>query len=236
MNRNENLDDPEEAALQMLEGLQAKLWTALPGIVVSADLDKQTCVVQPSIRGVLLDEQNNATSVQLPLLADVPICFPRAGGFALTVPLSAGDEVLVVFSSRAIDSWWQSGGVGEPVEARMHDLSDGFAILAPTSQPKKLPAVQSDGIELRTEDRTTYIKLTEDTIYIKGNIIHEGNTNQTGNLQQVGNVSLGGGAGTATINANLATTGTITNNGKDIGSTHMHSGVTAGAANTGAPV
>jgi len=207
MNRDEMLNDPEEAQLQALEGLQAKMWTALPGIVVSADLDAQTCVVQPSIKGVILDEQNNETSVNLPLLADVPICFPRAGAFALTLPLSAGDEVLVVFSSRAIDSWWQSGGVGEPVEARMHDLSDGFAVLAPTSQPKKLSAVQSDGMELRTIDRTVYIKLTTTGIQIKGNITHEGDVDQTGNLNRTGDTTTVGG---------------VTNNGKNISSTHTH--------------
>lgn len=227
MNRSEMLDDAEEAQLQALEGLQAKMWTALPGIVVSADLAAQTCVVQPTIKGVLLDKKNNATSVNLPLLADVPICFPRAGQFALTLPLSAGDEVLVVFSSRAIDSWWQSGGVGEPVEQRMHDLSDGLAILAPTSQPKKLTAVQSDGMELRTLDRNVFIKLTTAGIQIKGNITHEGDVAQTGNQTQVGNLTQTG---------NIANTGTLLNNGKDIGNAHKHSGVTSGGSNTGNPI
>ena len=207
MNRDEMLNDPEEAQLQAMEGLQAKIWTALPGIVVSANLEAQTCVVQPSIKGVLTDEQNNEASVNLPLLINVPICFPRAGAFALTLPLAAGDEVLVVFSSRAIDSWWQSGGVGEPVEARMHDLSDGFAVLAPTSQPKKLSAVQSDGMELRTIDRTVYIKLTTAGIQIKGNITHEGNVDQTGNMNRTGDT---------------ATVGALTNNGANVGSAHVH--------------
>lgn len=35
---------------------------------------------------------------------------------------------------------------------------------------------------------------------------------------------------------NITTTGTITNNSKNIGSTHYHSGVTAGSGNSGAPV
>lgn len=40
---------------------------------------------------------------------------------------------------------------------------------------------------------------------------------------------------TLTINANIATTGTLTNNGVNISSTHVHSGVTAGSASTGVP-
>lgn len=35
---------------------------------------------------------------------------------------------------------------------------------------------------------------------------------------------------------NITSTGTVTNNGKSIGSTHLHGGVTAGSGNSGAPV
>lgn len=172
--RDELLDDPEEAQLQALEGLQAKMWTALPGVVVNVNLAAQTCSVQPTIQGVVLDAQNNEQNVNLPVLPDVPILFPRTAGFALTLPVGVGDEVLVVFSSRAIDSWWQSGGIGAPIEARMHSLSDGFAILAPTSQPKKLANVQADGIELRNADRSVFIKVSAAGISSKGPWVHEG--------------------------------------------------------------
>lgn len=231
MIRAENLESQQEAMLAGLDGLQARMYTALPGIIVSADLDAQTCSVQPSIQGVITDQQNEPHLVNLPVLVNVPFCWPRAGGFALTLPLAPGDEVLVVFSSRAIDSWWQSGGIGAPVEARMHDLSDGIAIIGPTSQPKKLANVQTDGIELRTESRDTYIKLTAGKIFIKGDIEHEGNTEQTGDFEQTGNVSMGSG-GSVTMAANITHTGTITSNGKNIGSTHTHP---TGGPNTGAP-
>lgn len=35
---------------------------------------------------------------------------------------------------------------------------------------------------------------------------------------------------------NITTTGTVTNNGKDIGSTHRHGNVTVGSANSGVPI
>jgi len=35
---------------------------------------------------------------------------------------------------------------------------------------------------------------------------------------------------------NITSTGTIRNNGKDIGSTHKHNGVTAGSGNSGVPI
>lgn len=235
--RKEDLNDPQVAMLTALAGLQSRMWNALPGIVISADLAAQTCSVQPAIQGVFFDRNNVPTPANMPPLLDVPIVWPRAGGFAVTLPLAPGDEVLVVFASRAIDSWWQSGEVGAPVEARMHDLSDGFAIPGPTSQAKKLEDVQSDGIEIRTDSRSTYIKLMEGTIMIKGDIIHEGNTEQTGDVTQTGNHNVAGDtvlsgsllvtevatlAGGAIISGGAAVAGSLTNNGVNIGGTHIH--------------
>ena len=135
------------------------MWTALPGIVKVVDLAKQTCSVQPAIRGSVTDKDGKTSPCDLPLLVDVPIVFPRAGGFALTFPVQEGDECLVVFASRCIDAWWQNGGVQEPAEWRMHDLSDGFAMLAPTSQPKALGGVSSEAVQLRTEDGQAFVEI-----------------------------------------------------------------------------
>lgn len=247
MRREERLDDPEESLRIALESAQANIWTALPGVVTAVDLSKQTVSVQPSVQGSISAPDGSSQSVNLPMLVDVPVVWPRAGGFAVTFPIKAGDEVLVVFASRCIDSWWQSGGVGAQAESRMHDLSDGFAILAPTSQAKKLNNVQSDGVEMRNEARDTYIKLTDGTIYIKGNIVHEGNNTQTGDLSRTGTstqtgkatvqggMAVSGGSG-VTMSGNIThSSGSITSNGKNIGSTHTHSGVATGGGNTGAP-
>lgn len=210
MNREERLNDPEESLRLALESQQAQIWTALPGIVSGVDLAKQTVSVQPSVQGSVSDAQGNVSNVNLPVLVDVPIVWPRAGGFALTFPIKAGDEVLVVFSSRCIDSWWQSGGVGVAAEARMHDLSDGFAVLAPTSQGKKLSNVSSSNVQLRDEAGTTYVEiapggkikllgatsidLNAPTINMKAtNINIEGTTTQTGSMNMTGQVTQTGG-------------------------------------------
>lgn len=64
----------------------------------------------------------------------------------------------------------------------------------------------------------------------------------TGQLTVAGGMAISGGSGVTaaitgqlTVNGNVTTTGTVINNGKNIGSTHVHTGVTAGGANTGAP-
>jgi hypothetical protein len=212
MRREERLDDPEEALRLAMENQQAGMWTALPGIVTAVDLAAQTCSVQPAIQGVVRSPNETSANVNLPLLVDVPICWPRGGGFAITFPIKAGDEVLVVFASRCIDSWWQQGGVGAQAEARMHDLSDGFAILAPTSQPRKLANVSTDNLEIRLDDGSAVIQLAADgVVYV----------NAPGGF----NVS----APTVSIDSPDITLGGIT------WGTHVHPGVQTGTSDTLAP-
>jgi len=159
MIKNERFTDEEDAFRAMLESHQAGLWTALPCLIDSVDLTEQTVSAQPTIKGTVKNQDGTTTEVDLPLLVDVPVMFPRAGGFALTFPIAEGDECLVVFASRCIDSWWQSGGIQSQAEKRMHDLSDGFCFLAPTSQPNKLANVSTQHTDLRNEAGDQYVRL-----------------------------------------------------------------------------
>lgn len=162
MDRAQLLNDSEEALRIALDSFQSSVWTAMPGIVQSVDLSTMTCEVQPSIQGIVTDENDVTQNVNYPKLVDVPIVFPSAGGFLITFPLAVGDEVLVVFASRCIDSWWQSGGTSnQPMEARMHDLSDGFAIPGPRSQVK-LPAgsISSSDLQIRNDAGTVFLAVT----------------------------------------------------------------------------
>lgn len=233
MNRDERLDDPEESLRLALENAQSQIWTATPAIVQAVNLAAQTLSVQPAIQGTLSNPDGTTQTVNLPLLVDVPIVWPRAGGFALTFPIAVGDEVLVVFGARCIDSWWQSGSVGAPAEARMHDLSDGFAILAPTSQPKKFANVSSTNVQLRDTAGTTYVEITPG-----------------GKARVVGASAIDIVAPTINLNGSSAvnvTAPTIALNGQvtqasgsfSIGGivfgTHKHTGVQSGPSNTGGP-
>jgi hypothetical protein len=230
MRRSERLDDLEEGLRIAMESHQSHMWTALPGVVTGVDLAAQTLSVQPSIQGSVTAPDGSVQAVNLPLLVDVPVVWPRAGGFALTFPIKAGDEVLVVFASRCIDAWWQSGGVGAQAEARMHDLSDGFAILAPTSQPKKFSGVSSSNVQLRDESGTTYVEITPGgaarvvgatKIDIEAPTINlNGTTNITGTTNIVGQVNQSGGG--------------LVSNGITF-SSHKHTGVQPGSGTSGGP-
>lgn len=159
MRQNERIADSAEVFRQVLDASQSKIWTALPAIVESVDLSRQTISAQPAIRVRVSDENGNVADTQLPLCVDVPLMLPRAGGFSITFPIKSGDEVLLVFSSRCIDAWWQSSGVQSQPDFRMHDLSDAFAILAPTSQPKKLENISATNLQIRNDTGNAIIEI-----------------------------------------------------------------------------
>ncbi|MBC8952589.1 Gp138 family membrane-puncturing spike protein [Xenorhabdus sp. PB62.4] len=125
--------------------------------------------------------------LELPPLVDVPVQFPRAGGFCFTVPVSAGDEGLAIFSERCIDGWYATGNKSVPLDARLHDYSDASFIPGICSQPKKIPAFFHGGASMQTDDGSTFIRMIHGKITIQGDIEHLGNSKQTGNHQQAGN-------------------------------------------------
>lgn len=159
MDRAQLLNDQEEAMRLILDGRQACTWTAMPGIVQSVNSARMTCVVQPAILAPVTDQDGAVSYVKLPLLLDCPLVFPNGGGFMLTFPVAANDEVLVVFANRCIDAWWQSSGTQKPMEARMNDLSDGFALVGPKSLPNALPSISTTKTSLRNTAGTVYFQV-----------------------------------------------------------------------------
>lgn len=167
MDPRERLGDPQEALRAALDGRQASIHTALPGIVQSFNAEVMTAVVQPSIMYQVRDLSGNWNNAKAPLLLDCPVHFPSGGGFTLTFPVGAGDEVLVVLSERCIDAWWQSGGVQPQAEFRMHDLSDGFVIPKVWSKPKVLSGISTTSTQLRNDAGTCFLDLSSTKITLQ---------------------------------------------------------------------
>ncbi len=122
MDYEQSLATPETAADRQIQQDRLNLHTALPAKVVSFDPGKQTVTLAVQIKMQLAD----GSGADIPPLVDVPVSFPRGGGFAVTFPLQAGDEGIAIFSERCIDGWWHSGGVSLPLDFRLHDLSDAM--------------------------------------------------------------------------------------------------------------
>jgi phage baseplate assembly protein V len=135
-----------------------------------------------------------------------------------------------------------------------HNLSDGFVFAGVRSQPRVLSAVSPTKVQLRSDDGAAHIGIDPTTHAISaqttGNIsavaggtlvatstgdmtLTGPNINLTGTVNITGAVNQSGGA--VAVGGAMSVAGALTNAGKNVGATHVHSGVTPGAGNTGAP-
>lgn len=205
----------EERLTVAMEGHQAGLWTAIPGTVVAVRRAGGLCRVdvRPGVQALLTPPGEAARWADLPVLADVPVLWQGGGGVTLTLPVAAGDEALVVFASRDTGGWMAAGGAGPPPSRRMHSLSDGFALVGLRSRPRPIANLSGTEAQLRADGGNSLIALNPATGAVR--------------IVAPGGISM---EGPVTINGS-----SFTHNGKNVGSTHRHTGVAAGGATSGEP-
>ncbi len=140
--------------------LKKEINCAKVGVIQSFDADLQEVTVKVAQQQVTsLKPDGTRTLAEYPLLLRVPVLFPAGGGFTLTFPIAAGDECLVVFNDRQIDNWLTSGSGLPPSIGRVHDLSDGIAIVGMRSNPRALEDVSTDSVQLRSDDGGTLVEV-----------------------------------------------------------------------------
>jgi len=145
-----------------------KLRCALPGIIQSFNAEKMTATVLLAVTEANIVSQGDATTTSdVPLLSDVPVMFPRAGGFSITFPVTEGDECLLVFADQDIQSWWQNGGDNNvPIAIRRHSIEDPIAIVGLSSQHNLIRDVSTYSLQIRSDDGETVIDVADGTITI----------------------------------------------------------------------
>lgn len=160
------MESLQVAVRAALDGRQAQTWTAMPGILQSFDAEAVTASVQIAIQAQVRQPDGTWLDTTISVCADCPVVFGGGGGCVGTFPLDQGDEGLLVFASRCIDAWWQSGGVQKQAELRMHDLSDGFFIPGCFSQPRAANitgGVSTSEAQLRSLDGTVMARVNPTT-------------------------------------------------------------------------
>ena len=115
--------------------LRAGLHTSMPGVVKSYDPLTKTADIQPVLKTPLYDPETGDSdgSEELPVIPNVPVSFPRGGGWHISFPLATGDHVTLVFSEAATGQWRASGEVSEPLDVRRHAL--GYPTAFPGAHP-----------------------------------------------------------------------------------------------------
>ncbi len=162
-----------EMLTEAIRGAMFDLHTGLPAAVVNYDPSAQSCTVRPLLRRAWRMDDGSVRLFDIPLITHVPVVFPAGGGWSLTWPLVAGDVVYLAFAERSLDSWLASppGPTVDPLDVRMHDLSDAVAIPGLRQRQAALLNAGLSGIRLGREDGTVEVSMTAGEIHIKAPLV-----------------------------------------------------------------
>lgn len=133
------------------------------GLIKSFDGTRRTAEVQILFKRKLMD----GTIQSYPQIIDLPVFTLQGGGGSLQFPIAAGDQCIVLFADRRLDEWFQSGQEAVPGDARMHDLSDGIALVGLNALNSALPIYPSNKVVLAYQD--TMLELKSDGWTLIGN-------------------------------------------------------------------
>lgn len=205
------MHDDEDHALGIqnaVRQLLSDVHTSMPGTVVS--YDGRRAVVRPTLSKLIADGR----VLGAPSIVSVPVVWPTAmgGQCRISMPMQAGDGVLLHFSERSLEAWHDAGGA-VPDDPRQYDLSDAIAV----------PGLNHDGVNVHVNTSDLMIAFGSASIRITkdGNIIIHGAQIQTDTP--------------IVTTAKITASAEITANGIPL-SQHLHMGVQTGEGMTGQPV
>lgn len=101
-----------------------------------------------------------------PIYAKICYCNPF-----ITYPIKKGDECVLLFSDREIESWFINGDVNPEGYSRMHDLTDAVALFGIRSIPNMI-SILSNALHLFYGNSS--IELTKNGVNINGTLTING--------------------------------------------------------------
>jgi hypothetical protein len=127
--------------------------TSIPGHVLKFDPSTQLAEIQVGIKRV----NKNGEQTAITPIIEVMVNFSGGVTYRVEHEVNTGDEGILIFSQRCIDSWNDQGGVVTNPILRFHDMQDAYFIPGIRSQKNKLTDFENDGI--RITDGTNYFWL-----------------------------------------------------------------------------
>ena len=156
----------------VVDAALADVHTHIPAQVISYNATDNTVSVKPCINRIRTDDPNNATTVELPVISDVPVQQFGSGDLLFTVAPAADSYGTLHIAERELEQWLTKGGIVDPGSSRKFDISD--AIFYPGVYPigDLSAAVNTDRIEMRSLDGTKYLALkTDGKVYINSDAV-----------------------------------------------------------------
>lgn len=209
---NSVIDDAIESRLK-------ELHTCTPGIIQAFNPETKRAEIQPAIKRILV----NGELVSMPKLINCPLGLMQAGGFAVTLPVTPGDECMIHFTERSLDAWLQFGDIRQPKDIRLHHESDAYFLPVHTSVNNSISDYDQENVVIRNLDNTQKITLfsngdvtidtpADATINTEGRTVINAadevtvNTDGDANINAAGSCNING----STINNNGSAAGVVT--------------------------
>ena len=182
----------------------------LPARIVSYDTSNQTATVQICAERVFNSSFVDSEVLKRAPIEGVPVHTPSGGGWAITMPITAGDTCLLFFSQVGYDHWLYDdkdeagtlASLPRPWLGRQFNEDDGIALVGVNTLPRAISSVSSSASQWRNKDNKQKISLNSDgsididtdskTITVTGNkLVVVGDLEVTGNIKTTGTVSAG---------------------------------------------
>ena len=201
------------AMKHFIDGIIADMADMLPARVVSYDSASNRAVVQPLVMLVGTDGQ----TVPRASVANIPVFRFGGGGFFISMPVKAGDIGWIKACDRDISLIFQRGGMQDkPNTKRKHSFSD--AMFFPDAI--KGWSIKHDGaLVIQSLSGGSCIAVYQDKVVI-----------ESGSFECDANATF---KKTVLFEQPVELKSGISQNGKSIGTDHVHSGVEKGGSNTG---
>ena len=188
MEHNELLDTINGAIARALSNVHTVAIARVTAV------NAKTIDCKPVINRVVDGEE-----IELPVFIEVPPVFMQGGSSYTAHPIEVGDYAVLLITERCFDRWYDGRDDAAPLALRMHDYSDGLALVGinPLAAAITIPSL---------------IQQTGDTNQ-DGDYTHQGDTEQTGDYVHAGDVFRIGNmdvTGLFELLGNLLVTGAIT--------------------------
>lgn len=154
--------------------------TSIVGHILTFDTKTQLAQVQVGIE----DFSSNGKRYTPPTLIECPVMILGGNKFLIEQEVNEGDECLIIFSQRCIDSWVETGGVTQAPINRTHSYDDAVIITGFRSKANSIKGYSNNGIKIRNSSGDKYIWLKND-----GSAdISVSSLNITGDVNVLGNI------------------------------------------------
>lgn len=147
----------DEAQAYLMDQFAYQLRTVMIAECVSFDAARNCVTVQPLIQTKIDD-----AVMSLPVIADVPVGFYQAGGFAVTHKPSKGDVCELHISDRSLAQWKLKGGITDPGSPQHHNMNDAVAYFGLNDFTRPIPSIKN-GIDIRSKDGGNSLNVTSGT-------------------------------------------------------------------------